>query len=301
MSLYDDLDVKARTTENVSGWSSGIKLLQSQLQLKKATVTQPKREQQRKVSLAPVIDLKSKRDDDDIYPTSFTKVKNEPSLPTLSSSVTYGVEYDWNVDDEYDPLWPNEFDKVVKELRENRERENDKEEKRRERKRKSRFSDPEEPLVMPTPQITQPPLASGFAGKLRIPESCPSCNFTRFRALGRRGRRNGTGTGQAESVRWCSDRAASKPARTSRSCASFPRQASSSPKQFWVVRRGENHGSVRLQRGAGLGQAGARNGERVASGEDVEKGRQDHPRERDFGVGDFSGRGKPGKQPAEYH
>jgi splicing factor 45 len=165
MSLYDDLDVKARTTENVSGWSSGIKLLQSQLQLKKATVTQPKREQQRKVSLAPVIDLKSKRDDDDIYPTSFTKVKNEPSLPTLSSSVTYGVEYDWNVDDEYDPLWPNEFDKVVKELRENRERENDKEEKRRERKRKSRFSDPEEPLVMPTPQITQPPLASGFAGR----------------------------------------------------------------------------------------------------------------------------------------
>ncbi|KAJ3654322.1 hypothetical protein Zmor_013517 [Zophobas morio] len=164
MSLYDDLDVKARTTENVSGWSSGIKLLQSQLQLKKATVTQPKREQQRKVSLAPVIDLKSKRDDDDIYPT-FTKVKNEPSLPTLSSSVTYGVEYDWNVDDEYDPLWPNEFDKVVKELRENRERENDKEEKRRERKRKSRFSDPEEPLVIPTPQITQPPVASGFAGR----------------------------------------------------------------------------------------------------------------------------------------
>ncbi|EFA03164.1 splicing factor 45 [Tribolium castaneum] len=164
MSLYDDLDVKARATEKVSGWSSGIKLLQSQLQLKKATVTQPKREQQRKVSLAPVIDLKSKRDDDDIYPT-YQKVKNEPSLPTLSSSVTYGIEYDWNVDDEYDPLWPNEFDKVVKELRENRERENDKEEKRRERKRKSRFSDPEESLVIPTPQITQPPLASGFAGR----------------------------------------------------------------------------------------------------------------------------------------
>ncbi|XP_044268303.1 splicing factor 45 [Tribolium madens] len=164
MSLYDDLDVKARATEKVSGWSSGIKLLQSQLQLKKATITQPKREQQRKVSLAPVIDLKSKRDDDDIYPT-YQKVKNEPSLPTLSSSVTYGIEYDWNVDDEYDPLWPNEFDKVVKELRENRERENDKEEKRRERKRKSRFSDPEEPLVIPTPQITQPPLASGFAGR----------------------------------------------------------------------------------------------------------------------------------------
>lgn len=68
MSLYDDLDVKTRATENVSGWSSGIKLLQSQLQLKKAAVTQPKRDQQRKVSLPPVIDLKSKRDDDEIYP-----------------------------------------------------------------------------------------------------------------------------------------------------------------------------------------------------------------------------------------
>lgn len=164
MSLYDDLDVKARATEKVSGWSSGIKLLQSQLQLKKATITQPKREQQRKVSLAPVIDLKSKREDSDIYPT-LPKIKNEPSLPTLSSSVTYGIEYDWNVDDEYDPLWPNEFDKVVKELRENRERENDKEEKRRERKRKSRFSDPEEPLVIPTPQMTQPAIGSGFAGR----------------------------------------------------------------------------------------------------------------------------------------
>lgn len=45
MSLYDDLDsIKARTTDKVAGWSSGIKLLQSQLQLKKAAVTQPKRE-----------------------------------------------------------------------------------------------------------------------------------------------------------------------------------------------------------------------------------------------------------------
>lgn len=39
MSLYDDFD-KHRTTEKVAGWSSGIKLLQSQLQLKKAATTQ---------------------------------------------------------------------------------------------------------------------------------------------------------------------------------------------------------------------------------------------------------------------
>ncbi|KAF5277810.1 hypothetical protein FQR65_LT03791, partial [Abscondita terminalis] len=86
MSLYDDVDVKTRPTDNVSGWSSGIKLLQSQLQLKRATVTQPKRDQTRKAI---------------------------PSIPSFSS------EYDWNVDNEYDPLWPNEYEKIVKELRDN--------------------------------------------------------------------------------------------------------------------------------------------------------------------------------------
>lgn len=36
MDLYDDLDAKQRPT--IDGWSSGIKLLQTQLALKKATV-----------------------------------------------------------------------------------------------------------------------------------------------------------------------------------------------------------------------------------------------------------------------
>lgn len=169
MSLYDDLDVKTKATENVSGWSSGIKLLQSQLQLKKAAVTQPKREQQRKASLAPVIDLKSlKKDDDDVYPTlptAITKLKTEPTLPIIPSVGGFAAEYDWNVIDEYDPLWPNEYEKVVKELRESRDRESEKEEKRRERRRKSRFADTEEDLVS-TPQMSLPPVGSGFAGEL---------------------------------------------------------------------------------------------------------------------------------------
>ena len=38
MSLYDDIDEKK--AKSVTGWSSGIKLMQSQLQLKKASVTQ---------------------------------------------------------------------------------------------------------------------------------------------------------------------------------------------------------------------------------------------------------------------
>ncbi|XP_057653012.1 splicing factor 45 [Diorhabda carinulata] len=182
MSLYDDYDVKTTATEKVQGWSSGIKLLQSQLQLKKATVTQPKRDHIRKTSLAPVIDLKSKRDEDDFMHLS--KSKTDTRLPIISSA-TFTNEYDWNVIDEYDPLWPNEYEKVVKELRdhhrdrdnrdardrESRDRDrNEKEEKRREKKRKSRFSDPEESMSPPsnlisTPQMTQPALSSGFAGR----------------------------------------------------------------------------------------------------------------------------------------
>lgn len=168
MSLYDDCDVKTRATENVSGWSSGIKLLQSQLQLKKAAVTQPKRDQTRKVSLPPVIDLKSKRDEDDIYPNinaNYNKAKVEPALPIIPTVAGYKTEYDWNVIDEYDPLWPNEYEKIVKELRENRERDNEKEEKRRERRRKSRFNDPDdEPVV---PQASLPAIGTGFAGTFK--------------------------------------------------------------------------------------------------------------------------------------
>lgn len=40
MSLYDDFDNFKQKTDQVAGWSSGIKLFQTQLQLKKATQTQ---------------------------------------------------------------------------------------------------------------------------------------------------------------------------------------------------------------------------------------------------------------------
>lgn len=38
MDLYDDLDTKQRAGQ-IDGWSSGVKLLQTQLALKKAVVT----------------------------------------------------------------------------------------------------------------------------------------------------------------------------------------------------------------------------------------------------------------------
>lgn len=81
----------------------------------------------------------------------------------------FGAEFDWNVENEYDPLWPNEYEKVVKDLRDSRDRESEKEEKRREKKRKSRFNDLEdEPMGLQ--QATMAPLPpSGFAGnKLKL-------------------------------------------------------------------------------------------------------------------------------------
>ncbi|XP_011499697.1 PREDICTED: splicing factor 45 [Ceratosolen solmsi marchali] len=134
MSLYDDFD-KHRTTDKVAGWSSGIKLLQSQLQLKKAAIPHGKREQGKKSAavLAPVIDLKSKvrdneKEDDGVIKYFSTNAANP---------IGVGIEYDWNVVNEYDPSWPNEYDKVVKELRDIRDREHDQENEQRKRRRET--------------------------------------------------------------------------------------------------------------------------------------------------------------------
>lgn len=103
---------------------------------------QPKREQYRKATavLAPVIDLKSKtnRDVD-------REEENTHSNPLSASSVSslgVGSEFDWNVVNEYDPMWPNEYEKVVKELRDMRDREHDQETEMRKRRRdNTRFED----------------------------------------------------------------------------------------------------------------------------------------------------------------
>jgi splicing factor 45 len=134
MSLYDDFD-KHRTTDKVAGWSSGIKLLQSQLQLKKAAIPHGKREQGKKSAavLAPVIDLKSKVRDTDKEDEGVIKY----FATNASNPIGVGIEYDWNVINEYDPSWPNEYDKVVKELRDLRDREHDQENEQRKRRRET--------------------------------------------------------------------------------------------------------------------------------------------------------------------
>ena len=139
MSLYDDFDKPARTTDKVAGWSSGIKLLQSQLQLKKAATPHARREQLKKSSviLAPVIDLKAKNQ---IRSELEKEDENKFIYPGITS-----VENDWNVTNEYDPAWPNDYEKVVKELRELKDREQEQHETEvRKRRRESRFEPPPE-------------------------------------------------------------------------------------------------------------------------------------------------------------
>ncbi|EEB15661.1 Splicing factor, putative [Pediculus humanus corporis] len=149
MSLYDDLEPVNQKPDQVVGWSSGIKLFQSQLQLKKAAQTQPKKEQIRKsvTVLAPVIDLKSKLDDDDSNSNSSSSSSNYGRLPPKEPkssfpqihSLTSNKDFDWNIVNEYDPMWPNDYEKVVKDLREIRDKEREKEELQElEKRRKAR-------------------------------------------------------------------------------------------------------------------------------------------------------------------
>ncbi|XP_045494990.1 splicing factor 45 isoform X2 [Colias croceus] len=154
MSLYDDLDtIKARTTEKVAGWSSGIKLLQSQLQLKKAAITQPKREALRRSNqvLTPVIDLKSKQKDED-EPNS-----DSPKSQSKVLSATLNVrDFDWNVANEYDPMWPNDYEKVAKDMQAKRLQTDGGDRDRSDRKRKSRFGDEEDAIPEKTLIPMQP-------------------------------------------------------------------------------------------------------------------------------------------------
>jgi len=140
MSLYDDLDTIKTKGDEVSSWSSGIKLFQSQLQLKKAT-NQRREGTTRKTTniLAPVFDLNSKKDDDDgdgLFPSDRLKGESNP----FCAQGYNADDLDWHFEgEEYDPLWPNDYEKVVKDLRDMREKEKEKEEEERIKKREDRI------------------------------------------------------------------------------------------------------------------------------------------------------------------
>ncbi|XP_023210343.1 splicing factor 45-like isoform X2 [Centruroides sculpturatus] len=136
MSLYDGLGLDTKEKghkdqkSDLMGWSSGIKLLQSQLQLKKAALTQAKvtfssvkREQFRKGAvLAPVVNLKSRRDDQDEMPPppAISIIPNKEGKSPITTGSLLGGE--WDIRQEYDPAWPNDYEKIMREKREKKDR-----------------------------------------------------------------------------------------------------------------------------------------------------------------------------------
>jgi len=113
MDLYGDDDVVEKSKESkVAGWSQGIRLMQNQMHLKKAVQTPKSRELSlKKAVLAPVMDFnkKNKKDDDSKFPFI--------AKPFYKGSGDNLIPLEPNVDREYDPMWPNEYEKVVKEIK----------------------------------------------------------------------------------------------------------------------------------------------------------------------------------------
>ncbi|XP_013408270.1 splicing factor 45 [Lingula anatina] len=161
MSLYDDLDVDAgrgkETKPDIAGWSSGFKLLHSQLQAKKANLLQTKK-RQAGPSLAPVIDLKPKRSatSEELHFNMQTGKRERksggasgpiPSAPAATAPFI-GAEPTSSflgVQDEYDPRRPNDYEDYVKKRKQQKQRERDDEKKKemeeRERRRRERHKE----------------------------------------------------------------------------------------------------------------------------------------------------------------
>uniref|UniRef100_A0A665U4Z4 Splicing factor 45 n=1 Tax=Echeneis naucrates TaxID=173247 RepID=A0A665U4Z4_ECHNA len=141
MSLYDDLGVAASDTKT-EGWSKNFKLLQSQLKVKKAALTQAKTQRMKQTTvLAPVIDLKrggssDERQITDTPPHAAAGLKVSVNPGFSSGDVLIPLA------DEYDPMFPNDYEKVQKRHREERQRQREQERQKeieeREKKRKDR-------------------------------------------------------------------------------------------------------------------------------------------------------------------
>ncbi|XP_054741697.1 splicing factor 45 [Anastrepha obliqua] len=126
MDLYDDIDTKPRASQ-IDGWSSGIKMLQTQLAIKKA---QGPKEPPKKPLMTPVVNLRAKKAAaeaesinvpkiDAPIMTPKTVITAKPLEPVIQS-----VKSDdcWDFVDEYDPMWPNEYEKL-KDKNQNKEKE----------------------------------------------------------------------------------------------------------------------------------------------------------------------------------
>ncbi|XP_071486183.1 splicing factor 45-like [Diadema antillarum] len=175
MSLYDGLGVDTGPSKkdsassdkksDVSGWSAGIKMMQSHLRMKKAALTEAQRKM-KQPSLPPVVDLK-KMQGPSLVPgpalvpsnpsggdgastggvleetVKYKSITHTPprvpvAAPKIAAAYIPSSHLGSDVENEYDPAYPNEYEKVAKKLREKRERERDEQERREREERRRR-------------------------------------------------------------------------------------------------------------------------------------------------------------------
>ncbi|XP_017474859.1 PREDICTED: splicing factor 45 [Rhagoletis zephyria] len=130
MDLYDDIDTKPRASQ-IDGWSSGIKMLQTQLAIKKA---QAPKEPPKKPLMTPVVNLRAKKPVSDVEVNNGNNSMQKLDIPTVAAKtvitakplepVIESTKSDdcWDFVDEYDPMWPNEYEKL-KDKNQNKEKE----------------------------------------------------------------------------------------------------------------------------------------------------------------------------------
>lgn len=116
MSLYDGLGVEKDQTK-AAGWSSSFDMLKTQLQARKATLTKAKNEKTKQATITPVINFNKLRQDDS---PMVSEGNNEPKV-----SVFLGGEVIEKFFDEYDPLHPNDYEKLTRKDKEERDKRND--------------------------------------------------------------------------------------------------------------------------------------------------------------------------------
>ncbi|RWS17135.1 splicing factor 45-like protein [Dinothrombium tinctorium] len=142
MSLYDDIIVgsneKAESVAEPSekaanSWSNtGFNLLKDHLLSKKNSSQFKKDHLSRRQNVtASGITMKIKTSGDEMPPP--------PVINALGKSTGSLLGGDWDVNQEYDPLWPNDYEKIMKERKEKKEKEAS-EVKAREMERKKRDS-----------------------------------------------------------------------------------------------------------------------------------------------------------------
>jgi len=156
MSLYADEELGAPATA-VAGWSRGAQLMQSQMQLKKVvkgaqvpntsisgasntgsitgSVLSLAVNNKTKLGLpvlAPVIDLKSKATSVTDHFVANRRGSKRDKTRAKVSDFTGGLlplnDPNWAAQNEYDPLWPNDYHKIVAEMRDSKRNVDDGEE-----------------------------------------------------------------------------------------------------------------------------------------------------------------------------